>query len=76
MEFATGSTSPWRYPVKGTFTPTMFGLDFLTFQFSPNQNNRCERFLEPRPGNNEAKFSLTRRGHLGPDRTEPMFDRS
>ena len=36
-----------RIHTRGAFTHTLFGLDPLTSQFSPNQNNRCERCIRP-----------------------------
>ncbi len=34
--------------IKGSFTPTLFGPDFLTFQFDLNQNCMCETSPGPR----------------------------
>lgn len=33
---------------EGTFSPTLFCTDLQTFQFSPNQNEGCERCLGSR----------------------------
>ncbi len=70
-----GHVLPTPFTHIGPFTVAWFGPDFQTFHFDLNQNcwNPCETSLGPRSGSNSQNLSLTKRGGLGPDQTQPWF---
>lgn len=60
---------------KGSFTPIPFGLDFLTFHFDPNQNNRCETSPDHDPDQKASVLSDEKRWSRSVQ-TDPWFSSS